>query len=35
MAYDAGPDGLTGARVFADLTGEPAPGCSDGLKVDL
>ncbi len=35
MAYDAGPEGLTGARVFVDLTGEPGPGCPDGLKVDL
>ena len=35
MAYDVGPDGLGGARIFADLTGEEGPGCPDGLKVDL
>ena len=35
MAYDVGADGLSAARVFADLTGQEGPGCPDGLKVDL
>ena len=35
MAYDVGADGLSGARVFADLTGQEGSGCPDGLKVDL
>ena len=35
MAYDVGADGLSGARVFADLTGQEGAGCPDGLKVDL
>ena len=34
MAYDVGPDGLTNARVFLDVTGHPDPGGADGLKVD-
>ncbi|MDE0083956.1 MAG: SMP-30/gluconolactonase/LRE family protein [Gammaproteobacteria bacterium] len=35
MAYDVGADGLSAARVFADLTGQEGSGCPDGLKVDL
>lgn len=35
MAYDVGSEGLSGARVFADLTGEEGSGCPDGFKVDV
>ena len=35
MAYDLGADGLSNARVFYDVTSEPAAGVPDGLKVDL
>ena len=34
MAYDVSVDGLSNARVLADATGQPEPGCPDGLKVD-
>ncbi|MEE2636461.1 MAG: SMP-30/gluconolactonase/LRE family protein [Acidobacteriota bacterium] len=36
MAYDVGPEGaLENARVFVDLTDDPADGLPDGLKVDV
>ena len=34
MAYDVGPEGLTNARVFLDVTGHPDSGGADGMKVD-
>jgi gluconolactonase len=35
MAYDLGPDGLSNARVFYDITGVQGLGGADGMKVDL
>ncbi|WP_428097111.1 SMP-30/gluconolactonase/LRE family protein [Candidatus Rariloculus sp.] len=35
MAYDLGPDGVSNARVFYDITGVEGPGGADGMKVDL